>query len=626
MAEEEKKQQETAPTSPELPEGQAANAEALPHGATPTEVAGANLERMRAEIETQRQSKQQRAEFLEKEARAKRDTESWVNQPANEYKVGGNDLRSGISDAVEESAKENMEALAKAGFDETNIRIIKGAIKILVFEYCSKTFSSLIGQTDEVKRKLGEYSDSVLTPKLTNIIGEMQRLYESRKNMFPSAIACWEGFSSFSGLNFMSKGLLDGQKLKEAFTLDAATIDFQLKSFEQYLNIQGELTTLSGQEANLALSGTAPAAPATPVPAAAEAPAPEQTPAEPTPSPAENPSSLTAPETAPKPAETAPVENAAAAAAVAENSAVAALFAKGTLRLNSKVRFLIPATAAERELNIRTSLTSALPASLETTNKETAITYLLSELEKLNPAENETYEISENGTWQKVDVEAEQTQIDASRQQAEEQIAEAKKESSPTDLAGIIKQFMETNPILGAIIGFILTLFGIQGLEALTGTDEFMALDSVEKAEAGKMKESMGKIGLNMKTMHALFIDGPKTKEIIKQRKDENQPTWDDYLAQHLNQPELSELKLEKTISAQDIAAMILSPNEAAPQNPLIAQNQPQAQPVPAAPQAPTVQPAPAAQTPPLAQSAPTAAQPTPAPQAPPATPPQAAA
>jgi hypothetical protein len=77
----------------------------------------------------------------------------------------------------------------------------------------------------------------------------------------------------------------------------------------------------------------------------------------------------------------------------------------------------------------------------------------------------------------------------------------------------------------------------------------------------------MEELKLNAKTIHALLINPEATKKILKQASEEATATntpldWSKYFEKHLNTDDLSELKQEKEIKVEDIAKMILTPND----------------------------------------------------------------
>jgi hypothetical protein len=539
MAEPEKKQPEIPPTVDKLPEAQAAKPEATPQNLNPTEVAKADLDKMRKKIEEERRQRLDRDDLLQKAAETRRDKESWTNNPMNPPNslIEGT-VRATINSGVEEQIQPYLPMLTQSGLgDFANLGAIKQTVKDVIYEHYCKT-----GMNQDATKN---YAEKTLLPEFKSLTETVQRIFQTKIFPFANPLAVIEAFSSFAKLDFCKSGILDAAKFKEFALLDPYAQDFLIKTFEQHLNIQGELTTLSGQEANLALGAQKPEA------GKAGTEEPKANPG----NPAEAPDKPAATATPEKPAEAKPE--------------IAALFEKGTLKLNSKVRLVIPANAAELDPNLKTALTPALPANLEAANKEIATTYLTAELRKLNLAAGETFEVTETGQWQKIDVQTEKAQLDAARTQAEKAVTTAAAGTGAEKILTGLQKLFEGDNIMGTIIGFILSLMGFKGLEGLTGAkeEEFATLDSTEKQEAAKMKEAMAKLQLNMETMHNLFINPAEMKKILGQKKEKGneQLSWEDYLTQHLNDEELAELHQKKEFKAEDIAGMILSPKVAPP-------------------------------------------------------------
>lgn len=535
-------------------------------------------------LQEKRKNTEARANSLQQVSQSKRDKEGWVNQPANKYTLSEGGARSSIRENVEKSMVEKyVPELTKAGFDQANIDIINGTISDIVFDYCSRTFTDadLMGtkfsKENEAKiaSTLNEFSEKTLAPKLLMVIKEIQRIYESKKTLFPSAMTCWRGFSEFTGLNFINNGVLDAPKLKEAFLLDNPTLDFQLKSFDQYLNINGEIATLAGQETNLLLVATTPKSPT------------EKTTEKFYTDPSKENMSIEKPITPETATDNTPKET---------TEGIATLFEKGTLKLKNKERFLIPADYTdETDKENLNKLNALLPESLSGENKDKASLYLREELRKLNPAAGETFELAENGKWQKVDVKTEQEAIAAARQKAGKETEIKKGDAWLQEVIKGTLGIFEGDNVLGKIITFILTLFGMKGLGSLGENQEFTGLDMTERPLAEAMKKTMEELKLNAKTIHALLINPEATKKILKQASDEATATntpldWSKYFEKHLNTDDLSELKQEKEIKVEKIAKMILTPNDE-PNQPSAPASAVAMNPQPSEPSAPEAQP-----------------------------------
>jgi hypothetical protein len=507
-------QPQTPPEKPKTPE-QAPN---------PTEVAERQLDTMRKKFETERLSLKQRDESIQQAAQAKRDKESWVNNkmdPPNSLLEGT--IRDTISSNVEEEIQPYLPMLQQNGLGESaNLIVVKQTAKDIIFEHYCKT-----GKNEDITK---EYAKNTLLPKFKSLTENVQRIFLEKKTLFPNPLAVIESFSSFSKLDFCAMGILDAGKFKEFALLDAATQDFQIKTFEQHLKNQAELATLSGQETNLALSEKKPE---------------------------------TGKIGTEKPSEAKPEQSAAEKPAEAKTG-VAALFENGTLKLTSKVRFIIPANPAEMGPKLKTAIIAALPGNLENANKEAIANNLITAIERTTtppPQAGETFEIAENGRWQKIDVQTEKAQVEAAKKQAEKVVAAAG--VVPESMVSGIKGFFEKHGILATIIGFIFSLFGIKGFEQFFGGEsaEFAGLSAAEKEEANKMKEAMGKIGLNMETLHKLFVNTDGTKKILKLKEEKKLP-WDKFLEKYLDPSETTILKDKQDLKPDAISAMLLSPKE----------------------------------------------------------------
>jgi hypothetical protein len=530
MAGEDQKPPENPQQTPEQPPvSEAKKPETQAQGPNPTEVAGVELDAMRKKIETERRQKQERADFLQEESRKKGDKESWAEKPANNLSLIEGEVKAKIEEKMQKEMPVIEDAVTKAALDRMNVNIIKTAVINHVYEYCTKNFTaqelavSKFDPTGKVEKQLTDYADNTLTPKLKKVIGEIQRIYESKKQYFSSAADCWEKFSTFAGLNIIGNGIFDASKLQETFLLNASAIDFKLSSYEQYVKIEGDLATLSGQEANLDMQ------------AKAEKPG--------------------------------------------EKPDIGKLFAEGKLTLTKNIRLIIPQDANATDQYLKDTIGPALPESLEAANREAAITFLTGELKKMNPKALEVFEIAPNGQIIKYDVAAEK----AKKEQAEAAIAKAEKPESKTDIGTIFSDFFNDRDFGKLLMGLIALFLGNFGGKGLTEGQEFMALDVTERKEAQEMKKAMGKFRINMETMRPLFVDAGQTKKILKQKETEKLD-WDKFLSGHLSESELADLRQKKDMTAENIANMVLSPNEkpvagqssgTAAESQPVAQNQP---------------------------------------------------
>jgi hypothetical protein len=489
----------------------------------PTEVAKVDIETMRKKLDVERKSKQERADFLKKAATERRDKESWINQPmvTPTFPPEGM-VRNAINSSVEDEIKQYLPLLEQSGIgDFANLGTVKQAVKEIIYEHYCKTGLNQDTTTN--------YAKNELLPKFKSLLDNIQRIFQTKIYPFKNQLAVIEAFSSFTKLDFCTNELLNPEKFKEFATLDGSAQDFLIKTFEQQLYVQGELSTLAGQETNMELSAKT---------------------------------------TAPAETTATSADNTQTGAPTEAKPEIAKLLESGTLKLSSKVRFSIPEKWTDFGPEPIRSLSAALPKSLEAANEETVINYLLTELKKLNPAAGETFELAENGKWQKVDVKTEQEAITAARQKAEKAATEATAKGDGTQemLKGIINIF-EGDNVLGKIITFILGLFGMKGLGAIGETQEFTGLDMTERPLAEAMKKTMEELKLNAKTIHTLLINPEATKKILKQASDEATATntpldWSKYFEKHLNTNDLAELRPEKEIKVEDIAKMILTPND----------------------------------------------------------------
>jgi hypothetical protein len=435
-------------------------------------------------------------------------------------------IRETISSNVEEEIQPYLPMLQQSGLGEgANLIVVKQTAKDIIFEHYCKT-----GKNEDITK---EYAKNTLLPKFKSITEAVQRIFQEKKPLFPSPIAAVESFSSFAKLDFCNSGILDPAKFKEFALMDAAAQDFLIKTFEQHLKIQGELTTLFGQQMNLGMYGNK----------------------------TETGKAETAgPSAEGKPAETKPEKTGAEKPAEAK-SAIAALIEKGTPILKSKLQFTFHITTAEMYEKLKTAISAVLPANLEPANKDAVIDYLTAELKKLNPAPEETFEVSETGKWRKVDVQSEQ----AAREQAKQKVTAAQAAgAAPESIFSGIQKLFEGNNILGAIIGFILSLFGLKGFGGpkMLEADEFSTLSSADKADAISMKAAMEKLKLNMETLHPFFMGDPALiVKILKQRHNDKL-SWEHYLEKYLASDEITILKNKQTMKPEQISAMLLSPKE----------------------------------------------------------------
>jgi hypothetical protein len=481
----------------------------------PAEQAKVDIDALHRRIETEKKQKQERAAFLEEQAGSRRDKESWVNNTAQSVSFEGI-VKSTISENVEEKFQQSISLVQEAGLnDPTNVGVIKAVAKEIIFDHYTKTGADKDATTS--------YVETTLLPKITMVMDRVKKLYEAKKYPFQNIVQCWQMLSTFSRLEFMNSGVLQQPSLKETFLMDSNALTFIIMSFEQYLNIQGELTTLSGQEANAAMQ---------------------------------------------------------AAPAGSEKPDISKLFSEGQLKLTGNVRVVIPADVSTTDQYLKDTIEPQLPATLEAANKEAAISYLISELKKMDPKANETFEFAVNGQITKIDTAAEQTQTEKAKKEAEQQVATATGQS-PEASAGILGSlggFGETiQSLLGSLLATLLPLLQSMGL---IDNAEFFMLSEEEKKDADAMKKAMQKLELNLKTLRPLFLDSAETRKVLKMKREKNLD-WATYLEKYVSAEETDELKKDQTMKPETISKMLLSPNEVTPA--VVAVNQPPETTTPAA-------------------------------------------
>lgn len=235
------KKPETTPPPVETPiEGQKAPEIAKPQ-------TGAELAKLRDEIETKKRTKKERQDFLKKEASGRRTTETWLSQKAEEGLTAGI-ARDTINSGVDEKMEKYLPQFQENGIgDATNVGIIKQAAKDLIYEHYCKTGNS--------KETTTTYVDGVLSEKLLLLFDGLKKINQNKKYGFNKPVDCLAAFSDFAGLGIISGGILKLDPFKNTLKLQKTDYEFFLKTFEENLIIGGELSQLGTESANMEAKG-----------------------------------------------------------------------------------------------------------------------------------------------------------------------------------------------------------------------------------------------------------------------------------------------------------------------------------------------------------------------------------
>lgn len=184
---------------------------------------------------------------LQDEARAKREKESWINNPASSPVFNP---RGTISEKVEEKSGTIKAKLDTAGLgNDTNINAVKQVLKDIVYEQYTKT-----GKDQDITTAFADSLDG----KITYLFEELNKIFESKKHPFAKPEQLVENFSEFTATNFCKKGFLQAGELKEFFLLERSNYESFITGYGKYLGLGVEKKQLEGEETTLMGKGLEP--------------------------------------------------------------------------------------------------------------------------------------------------------------------------------------------------------------------------------------------------------------------------------------------------------------------------------------------------------------------------------
>ena len=477
--------------------------------ASPSETARDELAKLKENIEKQREEKNKRREFLKNECTGKRSKESWMGAESDR---NTSFIRGMVSSKVDESFAKYQSQFEAFGISDSSK--IKEAVTQIVYDHYN--------QTGKDTDKTTAYAENELEAKINSLFIGIKSLFEKKIYPFDKAADCLSMFSQFTGLNFFENGSLQPDQLEMTLRLDKSNYEFFLKSFEQYLIISAELEKLKKDEADLGKNTGKPAA--TPKPG----PSPEPIPGTAPPATPEQPPPATA------------------------------------IKLKNKARIVIAASSAETDAAIRKAVYDQLRDTADARTREAAANRMVEDIKKLNPQPGETFEISEDGSWGKIDTAKEEAEKKKAQQEAGNAAPSAnvpaattKVEKAADKISAFITKITEwLGVFIDKIMGYITAFTDRMGI---TGSAEFSNLNESEKKEMQEFKKAAEKTGLNMETLHPLFIDAEQCKKILKIKTEKN-ISWDDYMKKYLTGSESDELKNKKELKADKLAEMFTTP------------------------------------------------------------------
>lgn len=380
--------------------------------------AGLNL--MQQTIEEEKKEKQERHEFLKKECEKRRNPESWTGK-APEEGLGSSVAKKIINVGVEEKFEAYIDQFRENGLgDQTNINAIKQAAKEIIYSHYLKTGNDKATTTEYIKSGLGA--------KLKYLLNGLKEINGVTKYGFKKPIDCLQAFSDFTGLNFISNGFTQPENLKKALLLEKSDYEFFLKSFQQSLNINLELTDLSGRETN----------------AAAQKP---------------------------------------------EKMDIAKMLKEGKIKLKSEVRITLIANEAENLARIRKNIYDLLPDNTDPKARDMIASHLTDEVKGFGAKEGETVMISANGEIGKIDLAAEQTAKAKTKQSVEEQVKKAETVETGGQFDKFITALLAILQKLMASFGAIAAKAGISGIAEFAGLNEAETREAVEFKKMAEKSE-----------------------------------------------------------------------------------------------------------------------------------------
>jgi hypothetical protein len=413
----------------------------------------AGLDNIQQTIEEEKKEKQARRDFLKDECAKRRNPERWTTriwegkQP--EEGIGSSIVKGIISTGVEQKFADYMDQFRENGLgDPTNVDAIKTVAKEIIYAHYTETGSSESATKEYIKTGLGE--------KLKYLLNGLKEINSDTRYGFKKPIDCLQAFSDFTGLDFISNGYARLENLKKALLLERSDYEFFLKSFKQYLNINLELTDLSGRETN-------------------------------------------------------------AAAKKPEKMDVGAMLKEGKISLKSPVRITFSSNTDESLAQARKDIYDRLPDNTDPKARDIIVTYITDELKKGNTGPGETVEISVNGSFRTVDLSAEQAAQAMTQKQAEEEVKKASSENTEGFKDGIGKFIAALLALLQNLMGSFNGMAAKVGLGVeFAGLDAAETKDATEfkktAEKSGLILETLAPLLKNAEQMKKILKERKEKK------------------------------------------------------------------------------------------------------------------
>jgi|GEM_PF-6461752 len=240
-----------------------------------------------------------------------------------------------------------------------------------------------------------------------------------------------------------------------------------------------------------------------------------------------------------------------------------------------KRKITLPKDTKDLDTALQTEVAKSLPPIADKETQQKIVDYLIAELKKQNPKPEETFEVSPDGKWTKIDVAAEnKTQEKAkeeSKQTADAQLADAAKDKPAAAPGGImggisgwLKDAMKTlmdvfKDIMGYIKGF--------SSSSEAGNDLLKEWKNIQPEEKEQITKFMGankKYFFRFDNINKTLLKNPdEARRVLAAKKSDSKPneSWEDWMGRHLNRQEQDDINNSTTMDAKGVADRLISVN-----------------------------------------------------------------